>query len=95
MVAAIIGSCSAASTQTNRIDVPNGIMANVIERGVEMGCRLAAEWSLPSAVFAEVGPDMQPEDANGYVIPEAETAIKKQIQGLHERLLGEHLTTPS
>ena len=81
---------------TNRIDVPNGIMANVIERmGVEMGCRLVgAEWTLPPEKrrwFAEVGPDMQPEDANGYVIPEAETAIKKQIQGLHERLLGEHL----
>jgi hypothetical protein len=81
---------------TNRISVPNGIMANVIERmGNEFGCKLVgAEFSLPAEDrrwFKNIEPEVQSVDANGYVIPEGEQAIKTEIQFLHEKLLGEKL----
>jgi len=80
----------------NRISVPNGIMANVIERmGNEFGCKVVgAEFSLPADQrrwFKNIEPEVQSLDANGYVIPEGETAIKTEIQFLHEKLLGEKL----
>ncbi len=79
---------------TKRIKEPNGIMANVIERmSLEVGCQLIAnEFSLPQSerlLFTQVEPGTEPQDANGYDIPQATAAIRGNIVHLHNHLLGE------
>jgi hypothetical protein len=85
---------------TQRITHPNGIMANVIERmGLEVGCNVvAAEFSLPATerkLLGLVDPTIEPEDVNGYAIPQSVDLIKQNIAFLHERLLNEKLDASS
>lgn len=79
---------------TTRITEPNGIMANVAARmSNEMACwSVAADFAKPAAdrmmfPFVEVG--FEPLDANGFEISGAASAIRANIQYLHQRLLGE------
>jgi hypothetical protein len=79
---------------TVRIQDPNGIMANVIERmSLEVGCDvIGGEFSLPQAernLFVNVEPTTEPLDANGYEIPEAAANIKANIVHLMAKLWGE------
>ncbi|NUO53313.1 MAG: hypothetical protein HOV80_31075, partial [Polyangiaceae bacterium] len=79
---------------TVRIQDPNGIMANVIERmSLEVGCEvIGSEFSLPQAervLFKNVEPTTEPLDANGYEIPEAAANIKANIVHLMSTLWGE------
>ncbi|MGH1342921.1 MAG: DUF1588 domain-containing protein [Nannocystales bacterium] len=79
-----------------RVTEPNGIMANVAKRMAnQMACR-ATPWdfSKPAAeriLFPLVEPTMQPEDLNGFEIPNASSAIRNNIQYLVSRLWGEYL----
>jgi cytochrome c553 len=79
---------------TQRISEPNGIMANVATRMAnEMACwTVAADFTRePSArmmfPFVEVG--FEPLDLNGFEVAGASSAIRANIQYLHQRLLGE------
>lgn len=79
-----------------RVTSPNGIMANIAERmGNEMACRVVPRdfWkpSEERVLFPHVELTYEPEDKNGYVVDEAVASIKKNIQYLHERILGEKL----
>jgi len=81
---------------TTRITEPNGIMANVAARMAnEMACwTVAADFAKDPVdrkmfPFVEIG--FQPEDANGFEVEDAASAIKANIQYLHQRLLGEYL----
>ncbi len=79
-----------------RVTEPNGIMANVAKRMAnQMACR-AAPWDFtkPSAdriLFPLVEPTTQPEDLNGFEVPEATSAIRNNIQYMVSRLWGEYL----
>ena len=81
---------------TSRITEPNGIMANIALRMAnEMGClvtprdfRKVREERL---LFPFVEATYRPEDENGFEIPLAVEAIKRNIRHLHARLLGEVL----
>ncbi|MEC9440127.1 MAG: hypothetical protein VYE40_03380 [Myxococcota bacterium] len=82
---------------TQRITAPNGIMANVQWRMAnEMACRTTAKDFLRGKedrfYFRFVETNFVPEDANGFLIQEAETAIKQNIQYLHWHMLGERVT---
>ncbi|MCX4246132.1 DUF1588 domain-containing protein [Paraliomyxa miuraensis] len=79
---------------TTRITEPNGIMANVAARMAnEMACwTVAADFAKDPAErmmfpFVEVG--FEPEDENGFEVAGAASAIRANIQYLHQRLLGE------
>jgi hypothetical protein len=79
---------------TQRITEPNGIMANVAARMAnEMACwTVAADFTKDPAdrrmfPFVEIG--FQPEDVNGFEVSDAASAIKANIQYLHQHLLGE------
>lgn len=79
---------------TQRIAEPNGIMANVATRMAnEMACwTVAADFAKDPAErmmfpFVEVG--FAPLDENGFEIAGASSAIRANIQYLHQRLLGE------
>jgi Protein of unknown function (DUF1588) len=79
---------------TTRITEPNGIMSNVATRmGNEMACwTVAADFSkdpLDRKMFPFVEIGFEPEDANGFEVADASSAIKANIQYLHQRLLGE------
>jgi hypothetical protein len=88
---------------TSRMEAPNGIMANIAERMAnEMSCKLvplefqkscdpSAPESCDRTIFTEVTMDFEPEDASGFKIEGAQAAIRKQIQKLHFRILGEDL----
>jgi hypothetical protein len=80
-----------------RVTEPNGIMANIALRMAnEMAC-----FSVPRdftreregrTLFPHVESAFVPEDRNGFAVPEAEEAIRRNIRYLHYRLLGEVLT---
>lgn len=79
---------------TTRITEPNGIMANVATRMAnEMACwTVAADFAKDPVdrkmfPFVEIG--FEPEDVNGFEVVGASSAIKANIQYLHQRLLGE------
>ncbi|MCH9686912.1 MAG: DUF1588 domain-containing protein [Deltaproteobacteria bacterium] len=79
---------------TERITEPNGIMANVATRMAnEMACwTVAADFAEEPSdrkmfPFVELG--FEPEDENGFEVSGASSAIRANIQYLHQRLLGE------
>jgi hypothetical protein len=79
---------------TQRITEPNGVMANVATRMAnEMACgTVAADFTKDPSErmmfpFVELG--FEPEDENGFEVSGASSAIKANIQYLHQRLLGE------
>jgi hypothetical protein len=79
---------------TTRITEPNGIMANVATRMAnEMACwTVAADFAKEPTErmmfpFVEVG--FEPLDLNGFEVAGASSAIRANIQYLHQRLLGE------
>jgi hypothetical protein len=79
-----------------RVTSPNGIMANIAERMAnEMACRAVPREFWKSAeervLFPYVELTFEPEDKNGFPVEPAVKAIKKNIQYLHERILGEKL----
>ena len=80
----------------NRVTAPNGIMSNIIDRmSNEMSC-VAVPRDFQKAkdarkLFPYVDPSESPKDKNGYEIPAAVEAIKKNIQHLHKLILGERL----
>jgi len=81
---------------TRRITEPNGIMANIALRMAnEMGCivtpRDFRKLREERLLFPHVEVSYRPEDANGFEIPQAVQAIKRNIRHLHARLLGEVL----
>lgn len=82
---------------TQRITEPNGIMANVQWRMAnEMSCVATPyDFTLPikeRRFFPHVETNFVPEDGNGFLIQEAENAIKQNIQHLHWHILGERVT---
>jgi hypothetical protein len=71
-------------------------MANIAERmSNEMACRVVPREFWKSAeervLFPYVELTFEPEDKNGFPVEPAVKAIKKNIQYLHERILGEKL----
>lgn len=79
-----------------RVKSPNGIMANIAERmSNEMAClAVPREFWKPTSerlLFPHVELTFEPEDKNGFPVEPAVVAIKKNIQHLHERILGEKL----
>ncbi len=79
-----------------RVRAPNGVMLAVVKRMAnEMACKfVTADFVRAKAqrrLFPLVEHSYAPEDSNGFAITAAETAIKKNIQHLHELLLGETL----
>ena len=88
----------------DRIHEPSGLMVAMQERmAVEMACRATAfdftKTRTPDInerrLFKFVSPDVQPFDADGFEIPSNVNAIKKNIQYLHNALLGENLELSS
>ncbi|MFT5431863.1 MAG: hypothetical protein ACI9OJ_002561 [Myxococcota bacterium] len=82
---------------TRRISEPNGIMANVGYRlAAEMGCIMAPREfgmdALDRRLFALIEPSYEPEDINGFEVPEASEAIRATIVHLHAHVLGEVLS---
>lgn len=84
----------------DRIHEPSGLMVAMQERmAVEMACRATAfdftKTRTPQInerrLFKFVSPDVQPFDADGFEIPSNVNAIKKNIQYLHNALLGENI----
>ncbi|MDD9942006.1 MAG: DUF1592 domain-containing protein [Myxococcales bacterium] len=82
---------------TERLTVPNGIMANLAQRMAnEVACfATARDFALGAEdrlLFPHVGPADLPKTLNGGDdVPAAVTRIKQNIQHLHERVLGERL----
>ncbi|WP_437738634.1 DUF1588 domain-containing protein [Sorangium sp. So ce1335] len=79
-----------------RITEPNGIMANVADRMAnEMACiSVPRDLFLPQEerlLFPYVETTFEPRDTNGFDVLPAIEAIKKNIQHLHKRVLGESL----
>lgn len=79
-----------------RIDSPNGLIAAIgVRMANEMACLATArDFSLPPSMrrlfpYAETA--FEPEDENGFGVPAAEEAIKRNIRHLHAHLLGEVL----
>ena len=82
---------------TARITEPNGIMANIALRMAnEMGCLVTPrdfrKARADRLLFPHVEASYRPEDDNGFEIPDAVAAIKRNIRHLHARLLGEVLS---
>lgn len=80
---------------TQRIGAPNGVIANVgLRMANEVACRQTAfDFTLPKAerrFFPEVEPDVVPEAA-GNPVPGNIEQVKKNIQHLHQLVLGERL----
>lgn len=91
----LYGGIDSADVVT-RVKSPNGIMANIAERmSNEMACRVVPREFWKSAeerlLFPHVELTFEPEDKNGFPVEPAVVAIKKNIQHLHERILGEKL----
>lgn len=83
-----------------RITEPNGIMANVIDRMAnEMSCwSTTRDFSLDASkriLFPHVETSFVPMDDNGFAVPHAQQAIRKNLVHLHKRLLGVALETGS
>lgn len=81
---------------TQRITEPNGIMANVADRMAnEMACiSVPRDLFLPQEerlLFPYVETTFEPRDTNDFEVLPAVDAIKKNIQHLHKRVLGESL----
>lgn len=79
---------------TARLTEPNGFMVAVAERmAQEMSCKaVPRDFSKAKSqriLFPKVERTMEPEDANGFSIPQAQELIRENIRYLHERLLGE------
>jgi hypothetical protein len=82
---------------TLRITEPNGVMANIGDRMAnEMSCiSVPHDLSLPAEerlLFPFVETTFEPKDANGFEVVPVVEAIKKNIQFLHRRVLGEKLS---
>jgi hypothetical protein len=81
---------------TERLTVPNGIMANLAWRMAnEVACNVTArDFNQPRSdrlLFPEVEPSDAPATLTGDEIPAAVERIKANIRYLHERVLGERL----
>ncbi len=81
---------------TTRITEPNGIMANVAKRMAnEMACwTVAADFTKAPTdrlMFPHVEIGFEPEDENGFEIEGSASAIRANIQYMHQRMLGEFL----
>lgn len=81
---------------TTRITEPNGIMANVATRMAnEMACwTVASDFAKAPAerlMFPHVEVGFEPEDENGFEVAGASSAIRANIQFMHQRMLGEFL----
>lgn len=81
---------------TTRVTAPNGIMSNIIDRmSNEMSCMAVPrdfyKEKEDRKLFPFVDVSHSPKDKNGYEIPAAVEAIKKNIQHLHKLILGERL----
>lgn len=83
---------------TSRMSDPNGIMVAMQQKmSVEMACLSVAEDFVRARspeqnnrlLFPYVSPDITPEDADGFTIKSNVDVIKKNIQYLHWRFLGE------
>lgn len=79
---------------TQRMTEPNGIMANVIKRMAnEMACwSVAADFTkdpTERTMFPFVEAGFEPEDENGFEVAGASSAIRANIQYMHQRMLGE------
>lgn len=82
---------------TTRLTEPNGFIVAVAERmAQEMGCKAVPRDFSKAAgqriLFPEVERTMEPEDINGFAIPQAQNLIRENIRHLHERILGETLS---
>jgi hypothetical protein len=81
---------------TKRLTSPNAIIGNVGQRmATEMAC-YATAWDFlkpqpQRLLFKYVETSQYPEDDNGFAVPTAVENIRKTIQYLHGRLLGEYL----
>jgi hypothetical protein len=85
-----------SNSVTERLTVPNGVMANVAWRmASEMACRVTAwEFTRPQGerlLLSMVEVTDRPFDQNNQPVPEAMENIKRNLQYLHQRLLGEEL----
>ncbi|AUX23621.1 hypothetical protein SOCEGT47_041480 [Sorangium cellulosum] len=81
---------------TLRITEPNGVMANIADRMAnEMACiAVPRDLNLPAEerlLFPYVETTFEPRDANDFEVVPAVDAIKRNIQHLHKRVLGERL----
>lgn len=81
-----------------RITDLNGIMANIVQRMAnEMSCwSVARDFVLEKdkrLLFPHVQRSFVPKDENGFTVPAAEEAIKKNLVHLHKHLLGVELGT--
>lgn len=81
-----------------RITDLNGIMANIVQRMAnEMSCwSVARDFGLDKGkrmLFPHVERSFVPKDENGFTVPAAEEAIKKNLVHLHEHLLGIELSS--
>lgn len=81
---------------TERIEAPNGLIAAIgVRMANEMACLATArDFSQKPALrrlfpYTEVA--FEPEDDNGFGVPAAEEAIRRNIRYLHAHLLGEVL----
>jgi hypothetical protein len=80
-----------------RIKAPNGLMAAVASRmSFEMACRAGPrDFTLPPEnriLFPLVELGYEPEDQNGFPIPDAELAIKENIRHLFGRILDQKVS---
>jgi hypothetical protein len=87
-----------SDTVVDRLTQPNGIMASVAARMAnEVSCRVTAwDFSQPRGdrrLFADVEPSDVPESAPGSPTPAGDSVqrIRRALQHLHERVLGETL----
>ncbi|MBX3183243.1 MAG: DUF1588 domain-containing protein [Polyangiaceae bacterium] len=85
-----------SDTITQRLPAPNGVMANIVWRMAnEVACAATAyDFSLEGsdrALFPYVTMDHVPETATGDGVPGSVQTIRKNIQYLHARILGEDL----
>ncbi len=81
---------------TTRVRAPNGVMLAIVKRMAnEMACKFVTADFVRAKearrLFPMVERTYAPEDNNGFAITAAQTAIRKNIQFLHEHLLGETL----
>ncbi|MBL8787809.1 MAG: hypothetical protein JNJ59_23100 [Deltaproteobacteria bacterium] len=82
---------------SERLTIPNGVMAAVQARMANEVACTATAWDLGKPkterlLFPTVAIDDQPTTASGDVVPAAVARIKDTIVHLHARLLGEHLS---
>ena len=82
---------------TQRIVIPNGIMANIAQRMAnEIACRAVSRDFVRETesriLFPLTEREYLPEDENGFMIEEATQLVKSNIKYLHRQLLGEELS---